>query len=88
MCARQVVLAVYLLWTHKNLVTAEVIEKEYALIPTLFHLDNYDNCMLYGNQALYCMVTLQLLPTNPNETSKIWKTIEVSVDFCFVYVSI
>jgi hypothetical protein len=70
-------LTLFAIFLISKLSAAEVSEKEYALMPPLFHLDNYDSCMLHGDEALYCMVTIQLFPINPNNTSKIWKIIEV-----------
>ncbi|CAH1371478.1 unnamed protein product [Tenebrio molitor] len=69
-------LTLFAIFLISKLSAAEVSEKEYALMPPLFHLDNYDSCMLHGDEALYCMVTIQLFPINPNNTSKIWKIIE------------
>ncbi|KAF5301324.1 hypothetical protein FQA39_LY10722 [Lamprigera yunnana] len=49
--------------------------KEYVLMPPLFHLDNFDNCWMLGEEGLFCTATIQLSPLKHN-TSKVWKIIE------------
>ncbi|XP_030766859.1 nose resistant to fluoxetine protein 6-like isoform X2 [Sitophilus oryzae] len=43
-------------------------------MPELFHLDNFDHCMLNQNEALYCTFTYQLRPLDKN--SLIWNIIQ------------
>ncbi|XP_050518257.1 nose resistant to fluoxetine protein 6-like isoform X4 [Diabrotica virgifera virgifera] len=63
--------------TTKGLVT----DKDYASLPDLFHQDNFDKCMLFGDEALYCNFEYELEPLN-NENA-LWKTIqELSKDDC------
>ncbi|KAF5301327.1 hypothetical protein FQA39_LY10725 [Lamprigera yunnana] len=52
-----------------------VTGKEYALVPELFKLDDYDRCLMLKKEALYCTVTIQLIPAE-NSTSEVWRTIE------------
>lgn len=56
-------------------------DKQYAKTPLIFHNDNYDHCMLRGDEALYCLVTYELKPVDPSNISYIWKTIEVNIFF-------
>lgn len=44
-------------------------------MPTLFHLDDYDGCMLLGEKALYCTFSYQLEPLE--ESNEIWEIIKV-----------
>ncbi|CAH1101182.1 unnamed protein product [Psylliodes chrysocephalus] len=57
---------------------ASVTDKEYATMPPIFHQDNYDNCMLLEDKALYCSFEYHLEPIQENA---IWRIIqEVSSD--------
>ncbi|KAF5301328.1 hypothetical protein FQA39_LY10726 [Lamprigera yunnana] len=58
-------------------IKSAITEKEYALVPELFKLDDYDRCLMLKKEALYCSVTIQLGPAK-NYTSKVWRTIESS----------
>jgi hypothetical protein len=46
-------------------------------MPTLFHFDDYDHCMLEGDNALYCAITYQLHPKNSENISETWNLIQV-----------
>ncbi|KAJ3659719.1 hypothetical protein Zmor_011393 [Zophobas morio] len=53
-----------------------VTETEYASMPEVFHLDDYDRCMLHGPDALYCSISFQLYPKTAENASDTWKVIE------------
>lgn len=53
-------------------------------MPDLFHIDDYDKCMLYGNETLYCTVKFQLYPENPDNSSRIWQIIQVTQSYEFL----
>ncbi|CAG9854772.1 unnamed protein product [Phyllotreta striolata] len=57
--------------------------KDYALLPPLFHQDNYDKCMLLEKEALYCSFEYNLQPLDTD--NRFWKTIqEISQDpYCY-----
>ncbi|KAF7270028.1 hypothetical protein GWI33_016970 [Rhynchophorus ferrugineus] len=50
------------------------IDEEYALMPELFYMDNYDLCMLRGSDALYCTFTFTLKALEENNT--VWNIIQ------------
>ncbi|XP_019768812.2 nose resistant to fluoxetine protein 6 isoform X2 [Dendroctonus ponderosae] len=54
---------------------AGVSDAQYGLMPELFYLDNFDQCMLKGEAALFCVFTFELGPT-PDTNSKIWEIIK------------
>ncbi|XP_063923012.1 nose resistant to fluoxetine protein 6-like [Zophobas morio] len=54
----------------------KILETEYASMPEVFHLDDYDRCMLHGPDALYCSISFQLYPKTAENTSDAWKVIE------------
>ncbi|XP_063923191.1 nose resistant to fluoxetine protein 6-like isoform X2 [Zophobas morio] len=51
-------------------------DREYASMPPLFHMDDFDTCMSYGENALYCAIEFQLSPKNLHNTSEVWKIIQ------------
>ncbi|KAK5647259.1 hypothetical protein RI129_002151 [Pyrocoelia pectoralis] len=51
-------------------------KSEYASMPELFHLDNFDRCMMLGENALYCMFQMQLSPLEEGSNVQIWQTIQ------------
>ncbi|KAF2884302.1 hypothetical protein ILUMI_21864 [Ignelater luminosus] len=53
-----------------------VTDTEYALMPPLFHLDDFDRCMILGEKALYCSITAQLEPIDAKHPSRVWKIIQ------------
>ncbi|XP_066150437.1 nose resistant to fluoxetine protein 6-like [Euwallacea fornicatus] len=53
-----------------------ISDKQYASIPNLFYYDNYDNCMLLGDEALYCLVHYELEPLDKESPSEIWGLIK------------
>lgn len=55
-----------------------ISDKQYAETPVIFYNDNYDHCMLRGDEALFCSITYKLNPLNTSESNDVWKTIEVS----------
>ncbi|KAF2888954.1 hypothetical protein ILUMI_17219, partial [Ignelater luminosus] len=57
-------------------VYGDVTDTEYALMPSVFHMDDFDQCMVLGEEMLYCFVTTELRPTNPKQPSQVWKIIE------------
>lgn len=52
-------------------------EKEYALMPPIFHLDDWDRCMLLQEDAFYCNIRYDLEPLDQTNHSKIWSIIDV-----------
>ncbi|KAL1502201.1 hypothetical protein ABEB36_007377 [Hypothenemus hampei] len=52
----------------------DISEVQYALMPELFYLDNYDLCMLNGETALFCTFVYHLQPVD-NDTT-IWVLIQ------------
>ncbi|XP_045475059.1 nose resistant to fluoxetine protein 6-like [Harmonia axyridis] len=53
-----------------------VSDKEYALLPPVFDADNFDRCLLFEDEALYCFVEYHLKPLDPKNTSKTWNNIQ------------
>ncbi|KAJ3650137.1 hypothetical protein Zmor_021845 [Zophobas morio] len=45
-------------------------------MPPLFHFDDYDRCMLRGDDSLYCSITFQLYQNESSNVTEIWNTIE------------
>lgn len=60
-------------WQNYILIT----DLEYASMPPVFHLDDFDRCMVLGEKAYYCTVTAQVAPLDPKNPSEVWKTIQV-----------
>lgn len=56
--------------------------EEYASMPPVFHIEDYDTCMLMGEKALYCYIKFKLKPIESVNESRIWKVIKVKS--CFV----
>ncbi|CAH0550012.1 unnamed protein product [Brassicogethes aeneus] len=54
----------------------KITDNQYALMPNLFHLDDYDKCMLLQNRALYCSITFELEPLDAENPSEIWKIVK------------
>lgn len=54
-----------------------ILDKEYAQMPELFHMDNYDRCMLRGDESFFCSFDYQLEPLDFNNVSDTWKIIQV-----------
>ncbi|KAB0804823.1 hypothetical protein PPYR_01793 [Photinus pyralis] len=57
-------------------VFAEVSEGNYALMPELFHLDDFDRCLMLGENALYCTFKMQLAPLDEAADLKVWETMQ------------
>ncbi|KAJ8911703.1 hypothetical protein NQ315_013165, partial [Exocentrus adspersus] len=56
-------------------------DKQYALMPLVFHHDDFDQSMMLGKDALYCSFTYEVEPLNSLNTSEVWNIIqEVSSD--------
>ncbi|XP_050498907.1 nose resistant to fluoxetine protein 6-like isoform X3 [Diabrotica virgifera virgifera] len=51
-----------------------VTDEDYASLPDLFHQDNFDRCMLFGNKTLYCCFEYELEPLS-NE-NPMWKAMQ------------
>ncbi|KAJ8911704.1 hypothetical protein NQ315_013166, partial [Exocentrus adspersus] len=48
-------------------------DTDYASLPILFHMDNFDDCMLLKRRALYCYLSYELQPLHSNgNQSKTW----------------
>ncbi|KAF2884301.1 hypothetical protein ILUMI_21863 [Ignelater luminosus] len=54
-------------------VHGDVTDAEYELMPPIFHLDNFDQCMVLGEKALYCSISIQLEPVDSKHPSQVWK---------------
>ncbi|XP_030766793.1 nose resistant to fluoxetine protein 6-like [Sitophilus oryzae] len=67
-----VLVLVILTYFHEG--KSQVTDKQYALMPELFYMDNFDQCMLHGDEALYCFFTYELKPTTDNNV--IWNIIQ------------
>nr|CAH7730472.1 unnamed protein product [Callosobruchus chinensis] len=52
-----------------------VTDEEYASQPPVFHIDDYDTCMLLKHK-LYCHVNFQLQPVDKDKPSPVWNTIQ------------
>ncbi|KAK4885463.1 hypothetical protein RN001_001734 [Aquatica leii] len=59
---------------------SKVAEKDYALMPPLFYTDDFDRCLMLGEKALFCTVTVQLGPVR-NNYSKVWTIIEDVISY-------
>ncbi|KAB0804319.1 hypothetical protein PPYR_01289 [Photinus pyralis] len=57
----------------------QVTDEEYALMPDLFHLDDFDRCLMLGKNALYCTVKLQIAPIRNSTNLRIWKIIQKTI---------
>ncbi|KAG5866007.1 hypothetical protein JTB14_018187 [Gonioctena quinquepunctata] len=53
-----------------------VTDEQYASMPTLFEVDDYDTCMMFGKRALYCIVHYQLAPLDEKNPPEVWNTIK------------
>ncbi|VEN42015.1 unnamed protein product [Callosobruchus maculatus] len=53
----------------------DVTDEEYAAQPPVFHIDDYDTCMLLKHK-LYCYVHFQLQPNDKNKPPPVWNTIQ------------
>lgn len=60
-------------------------DKEYVKLPDLFYTENYDTCMLYGDEAFYCSFTFELEPIDADNPSETWQLLDVSTCFFFKY---
>lgn len=52
------------------------LDNEYVLMPELFYQDNFDQCLLKDEKALFCTFTFLLKPLN-NSNGTIWDIIKV-----------
>ncbi|KAK9874063.1 hypothetical protein WA026_002418 [Henosepilachna vigintioctopunctata] len=53
-----------------------VSENDYAVLPPVFEVDNFDRCMLLGDEALYCTIDFQLAPEDAKNPTETWKKIQ------------
>lgn len=53
--------------------------EEYALMPSIFEVEDYDKCMQMKEKALYCYIKFELKPLDRQNTSKTWKIIKVKI---------
>ncbi|XP_056632174.1 nose resistant to fluoxetine protein 6-like [Diorhabda sublineata] len=53
-----------------------VTDEEYAYMPDVFNIENYETCMLLKDKALYCDLEYKIFPVNPNNPPEVWKTIK------------
>ncbi|KAK9878650.1 hypothetical protein WA026_023100 [Henosepilachna vigintioctopunctata] len=53
-----------------------VTDKEYASLPAIFEQDNFDRCMLFEDEALYCSVEFHLKPLDTHKPSLAWQKIQ------------
>ncbi|XP_072399998.1 nose resistant to fluoxetine protein 6-like isoform X2 [Diabrotica undecimpunctata] len=51
-----------------------VTDKDYASLPDLFHQDNFDKCMLFGDETQYCYFEYELKPLNND--NPMWKAMQ------------
>ncbi|XP_044745137.1 uncharacterized protein LOC123307001 [Coccinella septempunctata] len=49
---------------------------EYSKLPPIFWADDFDNCMLLGEEGLYCTIDFKLLPIDRGNVSIQWKNIQ------------
>ncbi|XP_060519216.1 O-acyltransferase like protein-like isoform X2 [Cylas formicarius] len=56
--------------------SVQVTDQQYASMPDLFYLDNFDKCMLYGDRALFCSFRYTLEPIDGQNVSEVWKIIQ------------
>ncbi|CAG9821312.1 unnamed protein product [Phaedon cochleariae] len=54
----------------------EISDVEYASMPDLFFLDNYEKCLALGKQAVFCTLNFELQPLVENETNNLWNIIK------------
>lgn len=59
----------------------KLLDEEYARMPELFYLDDYDRCMLNKDKSQYCNFVYQLEPINSENSSEVWKIVHVSEIF-------
>ncbi|KAK5647499.1 hypothetical protein RI129_002391 [Pyrocoelia pectoralis] len=48
-------------------------------MPELFHLDDFDRCLMLGKNALYCTVQMQIAPIRNASNSRVWKIIQETI---------
>ncbi|KAL3270221.1 hypothetical protein HHI36_009277 [Cryptolaemus montrouzieri] len=72
----QRIASLFLLIITLNFGESVISDKEYARLPPVFELDNFDRCMLLEDEALYCMIEFHLQPIDPKNTSKTWNNIQ------------
>lgn len=46
-------------------------------MPDLFHMDDFDKCMSLEDEALYCSITYEVQPLDPDNKSQVWNVIQV-----------
>lgn len=61
-----------------------VLGADYASMPPLFHLDDYDRCMSNKQSSLYCSFVYQLEPENRKNVSDVWNVVEVRTSLNYV----
>ncbi|KAK9874065.1 hypothetical protein WA026_002421 [Henosepilachna vigintioctopunctata] len=60
-----------------QLVRSLVTDEEYGRLPHIFETDNFDSCMLLGDESLYCTIEFhQLNPIDARHPSNSWKQIQ------------
>ncbi|KAJ8938257.1 hypothetical protein NQ318_001790, partial [Aromia moschata] len=62
-------------------ITIFPLDKDYASMPPLFHLDDYDECMLLREDGLYCKFTFELQPLQLEKQNHIWNVVSVKSFF-------
>ncbi|XP_049824760.1 nose resistant to fluoxetine protein 6-like [Aethina tumida] len=72
------VVACLLFFLQISTCTPKITGSEYAQMPPVFHLDDFDRCMLLEEKALYCTISLNLQGLNPNSPSKSWEIIKAA----------
>ncbi|XP_074037425.1 O-acyltransferase like protein isoform X2 [Leptinotarsa decemlineata] len=66
-----------LLWiAHLLVVISAVTDEQYASMPKLFEVDDYDTCMMLGKKSFYCSVSYRVVPLNAENPTEIWKIIK------------
>ncbi|KAL3270226.1 hypothetical protein HHI36_009282 [Cryptolaemus montrouzieri] len=73
---KEIIASLFLLVITINSGGSAITDKEYARLPPVFELDNFDRCMLLEDEALYCTMEFHLYPLNPKNTSKTWNQIQ------------
>ncbi|CAH1235888.1 unnamed protein product [Diabrotica balteata] len=58
------------------LCSTAVPDEEYGLMPDIFQVEDFDSCMILKDKALYCEITYEFAPINPNNPPAMWKTIK------------
>ncbi|XP_045483781.1 nose resistant to fluoxetine protein 6-like isoform X2 [Harmonia axyridis] len=51
-------------------------DEDYSSLPPVFKADNFDNCMLLREKALYCTISYQLQAVDEENPSKKWNNIK------------